>query len=583
MRTHNCNELRESDVGKKVVLEGWLAGIRDLGAVVFFVVRDFYGITQGTATDEDMKEKLRNIPRESTVRVEGEVILRSSPNPSLPTGLIEVVPSNIEILGLCSEQLPFEVANSLAQKEDVRLKYRYLDLRNPVVKDKIVMRSKIISEIRRLMTERNFLEIATPILTSSSPEGARDFIVPSRLYPGMFYALPQAPQQYKQLLMASGFDRYFQIAPCFRDEDARADRSPGEFYQLDIEMAFATQEDVFALLEDVLPKIFEKFTDAQVDQAPFTRIKYRDAMELYGSDKPDLRNPLIIKDVTDLLSESVPMFAGKTVKAVAVENFDKPRSFIDKTVIATAVANEIENVYWFKTDADGNINGGIAKFVNNLDDIKQRLGIDKNAFVAMVAQNKGVVEKQAGLLRTILGTSLDLLEKNVYRFCWIVDFPMFELNDEGKVEFSHNPFSMPQGGMEALNTMNPLDILAYQYDIVCNGYELSSGAVRNHSPEIMVRAFEIAGYGIDTIENKFSALYNAFKFGAPPHAGIAPGVDRMVMLLLNEPSIREIITFPMNRNARDLLMNAPNTVTELQLKEANIRPVIPEKKEEVTE
>ena len=583
MRTHNCNELRESDVGKKVVLEGWLAGIRDLGSVVFLLVRDFYGITQGTATDEKMKETLRAIPRESTVRVTGEVIMRSSPNPSLPTGLIEVVPSEVEILGLCSEQLPFEVANSLAQKEDVRLKYRYLDLRNPLVKDKIVMRSKIISEIRRLMTERDFLEIATPILTSSSPEGARDFIVPSRLYPGTFYALPQAPQQYKQLLMTSGFDKYFQIAPCFRDEDARADRSPGEFYQLDIEMAFATQEDVFALLEDVLPKIFTKFTSAQVDGAPFRRIKYRDAMELYGSDKPDLRNPLIIKDVTALLGDKVPMFAGKTVKAVAVENFDKPRSFIDKTVIATAVANEIENVYWFKTDADGNINGGIAKFVTNLDEIKQHLGIDKNAFVALVAGEKGIIEKQAGVLRTILGTSLDLLEKNVYRFCWIVDFPMYELNDEGKVEFSHNPFSMPQGGMEALKTQNPLEILAYQYDIVCNGYELSSGAVRNHSPEIMVKAFEIAGYGIDTIESKFSALYNAFKFGAPPHAGIAPGVDRMVMLLLNEPSIREIITFPMNRNARDLLMNAPNTVTDLQLKEANIMPVIPEKKEEKPE
>ncbi len=580
MRTHNCNELRESDVGKEVVLEGWLAGIRDLGAVVFFVLRDFYGITQGTATEEDMKEKLRSIPRESTVRVSGKVILRSSPNPSVPTGLIEVVPSSVEVLGLCSEQLPFEVANSLAQKEDVRLKYRYLDLRNPLVKDKIVMRSRIISEIRRLMTEKGFLEIATPILTSSSPEGARDFIVPSRLYPGMFYALPQAPQQYKQLLMTSGFDRYFQIAPCFRDEDARADRSPGEFYQLDIEMAFATQEDVFALLEDVLPRLFKKFTDYEVDGAPFTRIKYRDAIELYGSDKPDLRNPLIIKDVTDLLGESVPMFASKTVKAVAVNNFDKPRSFIDKTVIGTAVQNEIENVYWFKTDAEGNINGGIAKFVACPDELKQRLGIDKNAFVALVAEKKGVVEKQAGLLRTILGTSLDLLEKNVYRFCWIVDFPMYELSDEGKVEFSHNPFSMPQGGMDALNTQQPLDILAYQYDIVCNGYELSSGAVRNHSPEIMVKAFDIAGYGIDTIENKFSALYNAFKFGAPPHAGIAPGVDRIVMLLLNEPSIREIITFPMNRNARDLLMNAPNTVTELQLKEANIRSVIPEKKEE---
>lgn len=579
MRTHNCNELRKEDVGKHVALCGWLHSVRDLGAVVFFVLRDFYGVTQVTVSDEATKELVRGISRESTLRVTGKVILRSSPNPSLPTGLIEIEPDNIEVLGKCSEALPFEISNSLSSREDVRLKYRFLDLRNPLVKDKIVLRSKIVSSIRRRMTELGFMEITTPILTSSSPEGARDFIVPSRLYPGQFYALPQAPQQYKQLLMASGIDRYFQIAPCFRDEDARADRSPGEFYQLDMEMAFATQEDVFSVLEEMLPALFREFTDRKVDGAPFKRIPYLDAIRDYGSDKPDLRNPLIIKDVTSILQSAVPMFAGKTVKAIKVDNFDKPRSFIDKTIIEQARQNEIETVYWVKTDENNNFVGGLAKFLGEVGaELISALDLKPNGFVAVLAGDKGV-SKQAGIVRTILGTELDLIEKDVYRFCWIVDFPMYETDEEtGQIGFCHNPFSMPQGGMEALKTMDPLSILAYQYDIVCNGIELSSGAVRNHDPEIMVKAFEIAGYGIDVIESKFSALYNAFKFGAPPHAGIAPGVDRMVMLLCDEPSIREIIAFPMNKNAKDLLMNAPNYVTEKQLKETHIQVVMPEEK-----
>ena len=579
MRTHNCNELRKEDVGKQVALCGWLHSVRDLGAVVFFVLRDFYGVTQVTVSDEETKEFVRSISRESTLRVTGKVILRSSPNPSLPTGLIEIEPNNIEILGKCSEVLPFEISNSLSSREDVRLKYRFLDLRNPLVKDKIVLRSKIVSSIRRRMTELGFMEITTPILTSSSPEGARDFIVPSRLYPGQFYALPQAPQQYKQLLMASGIDRYFQIAPCFRDEDARADRSPGEFYQLDMEMAFATQEDVFSVLEEMLPALFREFTDRKVDGAPFKRIPYLDAIRDYGSDKPDLRNPLIIKDVTSILQSAVPMFAGKTVKAIKVDNFDKPRSFIDKTIIEQARQNEIETVYWVKTDENNNFVGGLAKFLGEVGaELISALDLKPNGFVAVLAGDKGV-SKQAGIVRTILGTELDLIEKDVYRFCWIVDFPMYETDEEtGQIGFCHNPFSMPQGGMEALKTKDPLSILAYQYDIVCNGIELSSGAVRNHDPEIMVKAFEIAGYGIDVIESKFSALYNAFKIGAPPHAGIAPGVDRMVMLLCDEPSIREIIAFPMNKNAKDLLMNAPNYVTEKQLKETHIQVVMPEEK-----
>ncbi len=574
-RTHNCGELRESNVGQKVKVAGWLSGIRDLGAVVFFVLRDFYGMTQGVVSDEETKALVRSIPRESTISVEGEVVRRSSPNPDMPTGMIEIVPSRIEVLGRCYEQLPFEVASSVQSREDTRLRYRFLDLRNPEVKEKIVFRAKVVSWLRNKMTEMGFLEIATPILTGSSPEGARDFIVPSRLHPGKFYALPQAPQQYKQLLMTSGFDRYFQIAPCFRDEDARADRSPGEFYQLDTEMCFAGQEDVFAVMEEVLTGVFTAFSDKKVDKGPYRRISYRDAMRDYGTDKPDLRNPLIIKDVTDILSGAAPFFTeDKTVKAVAVEKFSETRKFID-ALTEKVKQNGAENMYWFRLDDNGAPVGGISKFVGDrLDALRERLGIGAGSFVAIVAEKSGA-DKQAGFVRTELGVGLDLLEKDAYRFCWIVDFPMYEYDDEGNLTFCHNPFSMPQGGLEALETKNPLDILAYQYDSVVNGVELSSGAVRNHEPAIMEKAFEIVGYGKDVIEKKFSALYNAFKFGAPPHAGIAPGVDRIVMLLLGEPNIREVIAFPMDRNARDLLMGAPSEVTERQLADVHIKLDLP--------
>ncbi len=576
-RTHTCGELRQEDEGKLVKLSGWLSSIRDLGSVIFFVLRDYYGYTQAVVSDEQKMAQIRSIPRESTVSIEGKVVLRSAPNKDMPTGMIEIEPSKIEVLGKCYEQLPFEIATSTQSREDVRLKYRFLDLRNPEVKNKIIFRANVVSWLRRKMTDMGFLEITTPILTSSSPEGARDYIVPSRLYPGHFYALPQAPQQYKQLLMASGFDRYFQIAPCFRDEDARADRSPGEFYQLDTEMCFATQEDVFAVMEEVLSGVFEEFSPAgyKVDKGPFRRITYRDAMRDYGSDKPDLRNPLIVKDVTDLLEEKAPFFEkGKTIKAIAVDNFKETRKWID-ALTEKAKQNGASNMYWFKLDESANIAGGIAKFVaEQKEELVERLGLKAGSFVAILAEEKGV-EKQAGYIRTELGVGLDLLEKNAYRFCWIVDFPMYEYDDDGNLGFCHNPFSMPQGGLDALNNMNPLDIVAYQYDSVVNGVELSSGAVRNHEPAIMERAFEIVGYGKEVIEEKFSALYNAFKFGAPPHAGIAPGVDRIVMLLANEPSIREIIVFPMDRNARDVLMGAPCSVTDKQLSDVHIKIDLP--------
>jgi len=580
LRTHNCGELRESDAGKNVKLCGWLSSVRDLGAVIFFVLRDFYGYTQAVVSDEEKKEQVRNIPRESTISIEGKVVIRSAPNKEMPTGMIEIEPEKIEVLGKCYEQLPFEIATSTTSREDTRLKYRFLDLRNPDVKEKIVFRSKVVSWLRNKMVELGFLEITTPILTSSSPEGARDYIVPSRLYPGHFYALPQAPQQYKQLLMASGFDKYFQIAPCFRDEDARADRSPGEFYQLDTEMCFATQEDVFAVMEQVLSGVFKEFAPKgyKVDQGPFVRITYRDAMRDFGSDKPDLRNPLRVKDITNILVNTAPFFEeGKTIKAIAVNDFKETRKWID-ALTERVKQNGASNMFWFRLDENGELVGGISKFlVDKKQELIDALGIKAGSFVAIVAESKGV-EKQAGYLRTELGVGLDLLEKNAFRFCWIVDFPMYEYDDDGVLGFCHNPFSMPQGGLKALQEMNPLDILAYQYDSVVNGVELSSGAVRNHEPAIMEKAFEIVGYGKDVIEEKFSALYNAFKFGAPPHAGIAPGVDRIVMLLKDEPSIREIITFPMDRNARDVLMGAPSTVTEKQLKEVHIKIDVKEEK-----
>ena len=573
-RTHNCNELRASDAGKKVKIAGWLDSKRDKGGLLFAVIRDFYGMTQVVAEEEPCLSQLRDIPTESTVSVEGTVVLRSSPNEKLPTGLIEIIPEKVEVLGRrLMPALPFEVSHSTEAGEDARLRYRFLDLRNPAVKDKIVLRSAIIADLRRLMTEQGFLEISTPILTSSSPEGARDYIVPSRLYPGEFYALPQAPQQYKQLLMCSGFDKYFQIAPCFRDEDARADRSPGEFYQLDIEMAFAEQEDVFAVLEKVLPPVFAKYSGWEADKPPFRRIPYLTALEDYGTDKPDLRNPLLIKDVTALTANcGFDPIMLKHVKAIAVSGVNVPRKWIDKTAEDFKVKTEGGAMYWFKLDENGAPAGGIAKFVvPAADEWKRTLGVEKDCFVALVADDKlQTVQKRAGILRTMLGTGLDLLEKNVYRFCWIVDFPMYEIGEEsGELEFCHNPFSMPQGGMKAFE-QDPLEILAYQYDIVCNGVELSSGAVRNHDPEIMLKAFSLVGIGKEEVVKKFPALYNAFEYGAPPHAGVAPGVDRMVMLIADTTNIREVIAFPMNAKARDLMMNAPSPVEQKQLDEANI-------------
>ncbi len=582
-RTHNCNELRKEDAGKKVKLSGWLDSKRDKGGLLFAVLRDFYGTTQVVCSEEPCLSQLRDIPTESTVSVEGTVVLRSAPNEKLATGLIEIVPEKVEVLGRRSvPALPFEVSHSTETGEDNRLTYRFLDLRNANVRDKIVLRSQIIADLRRLMTERGFLEISTPILTSSSPEGARDYIVPSRLYPGEFYALPQAPQQYKQLLMCSGFDKYFQIAPCFRDEDARADRSPGEFYQLDIEMAFATQEDVFAVLEEVLPTVFEKYSGWQVDKPPFKRVPYREALETYGSDKPDLRNPLIVKDVTDLMQGcGFGAVEGKVVKAIAVSDMKEGRKFIDRLAEDYKIKSEGGAMYWFKLDESGAPAGGIAKFLtDNLAGIKERLGIDAGSFVVLIADEKlSAAQKCAGLLRTMLGNALGLIEKNVYRFCWIVDFPMYEIGEEsGELEFCHNPFSMPQGGLKALNEQNPLEILAYQYDIVCNGVELSSGAVRNHDPEIMLKAFELVGMDKSVVEGKFPALYHAFEYGAPPHAGVAPGVDRMVMLICDTVNIREVIAFPMNAKARDLLMSAPSPVEQKQLDDVHIKIVKEEKK-----
>lgn len=582
-RTHHCNELRESDAGKKVKLSGWLDSKRDKGGLLFAVLRDFYGTTQVVCSEEPCLSQMREIPTESTVSVEGTVVLRSAPNDKLATGRIEIVPEKIEVLGRRTvPALPFEVSRSTEAGEDARLKYRFLDLRNAAVRDKIVLRSKIIADLRRLMTERGFYEISTPILTSSSPEGARDYIVPSRIYPGEFYALPQAPQQYKQLLMCSGFDKYFQIAPCFRDEDARADRSPGEFYQLDIEMAFATQDEVFAVLEDVLPPVFAKYSGWDADKPPFRRIAYREALEKYGSDKPDLRNPLIVRDVTDELQGcGFGAVEGKIVKAIAVPAFKQTRKWIDQTAEEFKIKTEGGAMYWFRLDETGALVGGISKFLGEkIGALTEKLSLSSGAFVALVAEDKlALAQKRAGVLRTMLGAGLDLLEKNVYRFCWIVDFPMYEIGEEsGELEFCHNPFSMPQGGMKALEEQDPLEILAYQYDIVCNGVELSSGAVRNHDPEIMLKAFSLVGMDKSVVEGKFPALYHAFEYGAPPHAGVAPGVDRMVMLIEDTVNIREVIAFPMNAKARDLMMNAPSPVEQKQLDDVHIAVVKPEKK-----
>ncbi len=501
---------------------------------------------------------------------------RTSKNSKIPTGEIEVVAQSLEVLGKCKNILPFEINTDQEVREDLRLEYRFLDLRNEKLHNNILLRSKILKTLRDKMDELGFTEIQTPILANSSPEGARDYLVPSRLNPGEFYALPQAPQQFKQLLMVSGFNKYYQIAPCFRDEDPRADRAPGEFYQLDYEMSFATQEDVFKVMEEVVPYTFEKFTNWKVDKGPFIRIPYKEAMEKYGIDKPDLRNPLIIKDATKCFEGSeFKAFENKTIKAIVVPKGAKQgRKFFDK-MGEFAMTDEVgaKGLAWTKFEEDGSIQGGIAKFIT--DEIKEQLkleiGVKENDAVFFIADEFAKAQKIAGLVRIELGKRLDLLEKDVYRFCFIVDFPMYELSDEGTTDFSHNPFSMPQGGLDALNNKNPLDILAYQYDLVCNGYEMASGAVRNHNPEIMVRAFEIAGYTEEDVKDRFGALYNAFQYGTPPHAGAAPGVDRMVMLIENSQNIREVIAFPKNKKARDLLMRAPSVVTEKQLEDVHIK------------
>ena len=501
---------------------------------------------------------------------------RSNKNTKISTGEIEVVAEKIELLGKCKNVLPFEINKDQEVREDLRLEYRFLDLRNEKLHNNILLRSKILKTLRDKMDELEFTEIQTPILANSSPEGARDYLVPSRINPGEFYALPQAPQQFKQLLMVSGFNKYYQIAPCFRDEDPRADRAPGEFYQLDFEMSFATQEDVFKVIEKVVPETFEKFTNWKVDKGPFLRIPYAEAMEKYGIDKPDLRNPLIIQDVTKLFETSeFNAFKNKTVKAIIVPNGAKQgRKFFDKMgEFATTDEVGAKGLAWTKIEENGEVTGGIAKFIS--EEIKQKLQNEYNAengsSIFFIADEFEKAQKIAGLVRIELGKRLDLLEKNVYRFCFIVDFPMYELSDEGTIDFSHNPFSMPQGGLEALQNKNPLEILAYQYDLVCNGYEMASGAVRNHNPEIMVKAFEIAGYTEEDVKNRFGALYNAFQYGTPPHAGAAPGIDRMVMLIANSQNIREVIAFPKNKKARDLLMRAPSQVGEQQLKDVHIK------------
>ena len=584
-RTHNCGELRISDAGKTVTMAGWMENVREVGSnLAFVVLRDFYGTTQLVIETEAMMQAVRSINKESTIRVTGVVRERASKNPKLATGEIEVVPSELRVLGRCRyNELPFEINRSREADEAVRLKYRYLDLRNPAVKNNIILRCNVVAALRKAMTEHGFLEITTPILTVSSPEGARDYLVPARKHPGKFYALPQAPQQFKQLLMTSGFDRYFQIAPCFRDEDARGDRSPGEFYQLDMEMAFADQDDVFAVLEDVLPPIFAKFGKYNVaSSAPFRRIGYNEAMERYGSDKPDLRIDLVVDDITDLVGgiDFAPFAEGNTVKAIVVHDCSLARKAIDKLVAETEVISGCKPM-WFKLGEDGELSGGIAKFLaDRKDALTGRLGLKPGSFVGVTAGKKTAAQKTAGVLRKLLGAAVPgHMDTERYEFCWIVDFPMYEIGEEsGELEFCHNPFSMPNGGLEILEKaergeIDPLSINAYQYDLVCNGVELSSGAVRNHDPEIMIKAFELVRLGEEDVKAKFPAMYNAFCYGAPPHAGIAPGVDRMVMLLAGEDSIREIIPFPMNKNAQDVMMGAPSAVEQKQLDEVHIRIV----------
>ncbi len=572
LRTHNCNELNHEHIGQKVTLTGWIETVRDHGGVLFVDLRDHYGITQIVFSDDKM---LAGISKETVVLVEGNVTERDpeTVNPKLATGTVEVKADKIEVLGPCQLGLPFEIDSSVQTREEVRLKYRYLDLRNRKIHDNIVLRSKILSYLRSQMEALGFLEIQTPILTASSPEGARDYLVPSRKHKGKFYALPQAPQQFKQLLMASGFDRYFQIAPCFRDEDARQDRSPGEFYQLDFEMSFATQEDVFEVAETVVYNTFKEFSNKEVSKPPFRRITFAESMLKYGSDKPDLRNPLIIEDLTDFFANvDFPLFKGKPVRGIVADCAGKSKKFFEES-LKFAMSIGMKGLGYLTLN-DGEYKGPIAKFLSEEQraDLTARVGIKEGETVFFICDAINVVNKEAGEIRTWLGQELDVINKDKFEFCFIVDFPMYELNPEtNKIDFTHNPFSMPQGGMEALLTKNPLEIFAYQYDIVCNGVELSSGAVRNHNPEIMRKAFEIAGYGEEDLKAKFGALYTAFSYGAPPHAGMAPGVDRMIMLIAEEETIRDVIAFPLNGNAQDLMMGAPGEVTEQQLREVHIK------------
>ena len=581
-RTHTCNQLRIENVGEKVRIVGWMENVREVGSnFAFVVVRDFYGTTQVVIEDEKLMAQVKGINKESTIAVDGIVRERASKNPKQATGDIEVVPEKIEVLGKCRyNELPFEINRSREADETQRLRYRYLDLRNPAVKQNIILRCNVVAALRQAMTEHGFLEITTPILTASSPEGARDYLVPARKHPGKFYALPQAPQQFKQLLMTAGFDRYFQIAPCFRDEDARGDRSPGEFYQLDMEMAFADQDDVFAVLEDVLPPIFAKFGTYNIaSTAPFRRIPYLEAMETYGSDKPDLRIDLTVQDITALVRgvDFAPFAEGNTVKAIVVSDCALTRKNMDK-LCADVEVQAGHKPYWFRLDDSGELTGGIAKFLaDRKEQVVNALELNPGCLVGVAAGSKEAAQKTAGVMRKMLGAACpNHMDKERYEFCWIVDFPMYEIGEEsGELEFCHNPFSMPSGGLDVLlkaerGEIDPLSITADQYDLVCNGVELSSGAVRSHDPEIMIKAFELVRLGEEDVKKKFPAMYNAFCYGAPPHAGIAPGVDRMVMLLSGEESIREVIPFPMNKNAQDIMMGAPSTVEQKQLDELHI-------------
>lgn len=574
-RTVRCDEITLEDVGKEVRIAGFVETIRDLGGVVFLDIRDMYGITQAvTSADSQDVDLASHIPIESTVTILGKVRKRSEDtiNTKLKTGLVEVFIEDIEILGKRTRNLPFEVNKDQEVREDLRLKYRYLDIRGEKLKNNLILRAKVIQYLRNQMIEKGFLEVQTPILTSSSPEGARDYLVPSRIHKGKFYALPQAPQQFKQLLMVSGIDKYFQIAPCFRDEDARADRAPGEFYQLDMEMSFATQEDVFEIIEEVIYNTFKEFSEKKISDYPFERIKYREAMIKYGTDKPDLRNPLVIIDLSEFFNKcTFKPFIGRTVRAIKV-NGHMSKGFHEK-MLSYAMSIGMGGLRYLEVQDDYSFKGPIDKFIpiEYKKELLELGNLEKGDTIFFIADNEKRATELAGQIRTELAKRLDLIEKDVFKFCWIVDFPMFELDEQGKLSFSHNPFSMPQGGLKDLNEENPLDILAYQYDLVCNGIELSSGAVRNHDIEIMIKAFEMAGYTEEEVKTKFGALYTAFQYGAPPHAGIAPGVDRMIMLLTEAENIREVIAFPLSSKAEDLMMGAPGKVSNKQLREVHIK------------